>query len=103
MTIKTTTKIIAISLRRYAGNHNPNLEPDVLGELEIGFAADHATEPGSNYLLATDAEVADLLDWWTDEANNANKGIDGDALAGLTADELADDVRWVLDTQEIKE
>lgn len=100
MTIKTETKTITISLRRYAGNHNPNLEPDVFDALETDFATGRARADGDLAIMATDTEVNDLLAWWEAEVDKINNGIDGDALNGISDEDRADGAKWVLDTRE---
>ena len=38
----------------------------------------------------------ELIGWWEEEVENANKGISGDGLEGLTAEELEAGAEWML-------
>lgn len=74
--------------------------PDCFGDLEPNFPSDHKCVAGGYEYLATQREVDELIDWWTTEAENANKGIDGDGLSGLTEEEIESGKEYSFNAEE---
>lgn len=91
MTIKTATRNIKITLSLW----KDGCGPDCFGDLESNFARSHACDDDGR-VIATDAEVDELIGWWEEEVENANKGISGDGLEGLTAEGLEAGAEWML-------
>ena len=91
MTIKTGSRIVKITLSLW----KDGCSPDCFGDLESNFARSHACDDAGR-VIATDAEVDELIGWWEEEVENANKGISGDGLEGLTEEELEAGAEWML-------
>lgn len=102
MTIKTETRTVEITLNLWTSGWDAGYGPDVFDDMEPNFPCDRDRLDGSSVLVATDSEVNDLIDWWTDEVSSANKGIDGDGLCGLTDDQISSGCEWVLSVDEVE-
>jgi hypothetical protein len=97
MKIKTETKMHTIEMRLWRDGWNAGYEPDCFDDLEPNFPADHEIDE-DGIILATEAEVDDLLAFWRSEIRAANIGEDGDVLNALTDDEIANGDEWILTT-----
>lgn len=103
MTIKTETKTINITLKLWRGGWNAGYEPDCFDDLENGsFAREFGkgTEEGGTAILASDADVKNLIAWWQDEVDTANRGEDGEVLVALTDEERGNGDEWDLTVDE---
>lgn len=74
--------------------------PDCFDDLEPNFKTGRPMTDDDSAYLATQREVDELIEWWTAEAESANKGIDGDGLVGLTDEEIADGKEYFFNAEE---
>ena len=91
MTIRTETRTVKITLSLW----KDGCGPDCFDDMESNFTRSHACDDDGR-AIATDAEVDELIGWWKEEVENANKGISGDGLEGLTEEELEAGAEWML-------
>lgn len=98
MTIKTETRTVEIMLKHWCGGQNGGYNPDCFDDLEPNFPESHPKRLDGDYtILASDEDVNELIDWWTDEVDNANHGeYDGDGLCCLTDEERERGDEWAL-------
>lgn len=92
-------KVYSIALRSndgYARRNVPMWSPDCFGDLECNFPINHPDRI-CGYIVATKAEVEELVDWWESEVENANWDSDYEG-EGLCADGMY----WSLDVEENK-
>lgn len=95
--IKESGRSFEVRLQRWNGGW----EPDCFHDMETNFPREHESEDGS--ILATESEFEDLIDWWDTETDNANDGIDGDGLLGLTEAEREQGIEWCLFVKELED
>lgn len=103
MTIKTETKTINITLKLWRGGWNAGYEPDCFADMDNGsFAREFGkgTEEGSTAILASDEDAKNLISWWQDEVDTANRGEDGEVLVALTDEERDNGDEWDLVVDE---
>lgn len=103
MIIKTTDtrKTFQLSLRLWRSGWNCGYGPDCFADIATDIPEDYAREVGGNAYLMTQAQLDDIVTWWTDEARNASKGKDGDGLCGLTPDAIENGDEWGFFCDEI--
>lgn len=94
----TTNKSVDISLRRYRGGWDCDIEPDALQDLAAADLNGCLRDEDRNPMMDADM-LKDFIDWWTDEVARANTGRDGDGLQGLTADEISRGDEWMLSVE----
>ena len=103
MTIKTESKTINITLKLWRGGWNAGYEPDCFDDMENGsFAREFGkgTEEGSTAILASDEDTRNLIAWWQNEVDTANRGEDGEVLVALTDEERDNGDEWDLVVDE---
>lgn len=103
MTIKTESKLITIALRLYRGGWDAGYEPDCFADMDSGsFAREFGKgiDDETGAILASDADTKDLVSWWQDECDTANRGEDGDCLIALAEDEIDRGDEWTLFVDE---
>lgn len=101
MTIKTETRTVEITLRKFVGGWNAGWEPDCFDDLETTFRCIHTGRDEDGYtILATDSDVNDLVDCWKAECDDANAGRDGECLLALSEDEIARGDEWYLEVSD---
>ena len=103
MTIKTETKTINITLKLWRGGWNAGYEPDCFADMDNGsFAREFGkgTEEGSTTILASDEDTRNLIAWWQNEVDTANRGEDGEVLVALTDEERDNGDEWDLVVDE---
>ena len=103
MTIKTESKTINITLKLWRGGWNAGYEPDCFADMDNGsFAREFGkgTEEGSTAILASDEDAKNLISWWQDEVDTANRGEDGEVLVALTDEERDNGDEWDLVVDE---
>ena len=99
MTIKTETKTINITLKLWRGGWNAGYEPDCFDDLENGsFAREDFAIFAA--ILASDEDTRNLIAWWQNEVDTANRGEDGEVLAALTDEERDNGDEWNLTVDE---
>lgn len=77
MIIQSETRIVSISLRRYCGGEHYGLGPDCFGDLETEFPLAHPDRmAGSNIICADDKDIDELLNYWSNAVQTANRGWD---------------------------
>lgn len=92
MDINIGNETYRISLRRYTPD---GWEPDCFHDMEPNFRRDHRAD-GHGTIIATAEELDNLVDWWEEETKQANAGVSGDGLVGLTKEEIDKGVEWTL-------
>lgn len=100
MTIKTEARIVSISLKLWKPGWNGRYTVDHFDDLETDFCSTHKRFNGSEILEATEDELSELIEWWSEEVEASNNGIDGEGLRGLTAEQIEDGYEWVLFEEE---
>ena len=96
MIIQSKTRIVSVFLRRYCGGEHCGLGPDCFDDLETGFPLDHPDRlAGSNIIRADDEAIDNLLCYWSNEVQKANRGWDHtkyesfkECLENLSTDDL---------------
>ena len=71
MYIKTETRKVNVELKlwnKFYGNWNMG----IFDEVEAGFPVDHERDEETGYIVATDDELNELIEWWDDECDRAN-------------------------------
>ena len=99
MEIKTETRTVNITLRLWRGCFNAGYEPDCFADLENGsFAREFGKglDEETGAILATDADLDNLINWWQNECNAANSGADGEVLLALSEEERERGDEWTL-------
>lgn len=117
MTITTETRTVDIALCCWRGGLDAGYEPDCFDDLECSFRLEHDLFDGDGWdedgrewkgLVATDAEVEQMIAWWEHECEAANAGYDEDGytdcdvLDPLTDVERSRGDEWVLFVESIK-
>lgn len=95
----STNKSVDISLRRYRGGFDCDIEPDALQDLAAADLNDCPRDEDGNFMMSADM-LKDFIDWWTDEVAHANTGRDGDGLQGLTEAEIDRGDEWMFIVNE---
>ena len=99
MEIKTETRTVSIALRLWRGGWNAGYKPDCFADLENGsFAREFGKglDEEIGAILATDADLDNLIDWWQSECDAANSGEDGEVLLALSDEERERGDEWNL-------
>lgn len=99
MIIKTESKTVKISFRKWIGGWDAGYTPDCFDDLEVMFSNQHERND-DGYVLASDDELSSLISWWQEEANAANNGEDGETMQALSEDEIERGDEWVLFVDE---
>lgn len=101
MTIKTETRTITITLRKFVGGWSAGWEPDCFDDLETSFPIDHPDRLDGDYvILASDADTDGMIGWWQEECEEANAGRDGECLCALSEDQIARGDEWYLEVSD---
>lgn len=95
ITNTTTNKSVDISLRRYRGGWDCDIEPDALQDLAEADLNECPRDEDGNPMMSADT-IRDFISWWEDETQRANSGRDGDGLCGLTEAEIKRGDEWML-------
>lgn len=101
MKIKTETRTVNITLRKFVGGWSAGWEPDCFDDLETTFRIlnPNRDEDGST-VIATDADTNAMIGWWQSECDDANAGRDGECLIALSEDEIARGDEWYLEVSD---
>lgn len=95
--VSETGKEYEATLRRWTPD---GWEPDCFGDMEPNFPHENCIDE-HGYVVTIEKAFNDLVEFWTNETANANEGIDGDGLLGLTQEERDFGVEWFFDVQEV--
>lgn len=49
-----------------------NLSPDIFSDMEPNFPSAHEYTPGSDAIICTEEEYAELVEWWEQYCEDAN-------------------------------
>lgn len=99
MTIKTNTRFVTITLRRWNAE-NGSYSPDFFADADTDFAASHPYDDPTCAYLAADDDLDDLIDWWQDTVADANAGNDTNVLAALSDEERERGDEYVLSVDD---
>ena len=93
MTIKTSDgKVYDVILKLWDGN---GWSPDCFGDLAAGDLRCYPHDDGGSPVMQA-GQLADMVSWWEEETANANRGVDGDGLQGLTPEQIDRGYAWCL-------
>ena len=96
MTIKTETRTVNIALQKWVSGWNAGYEPDCFEDLEVNFPMNHPKRVDGDWIIiASDAEVNGLIDWWKSECDTVNSGEEGECLY-LSEEDIGNGCEWVL-------